>query len=445
MQVIKFGGTSIGNPEQIRIALSIIDFNKDNIVVLSAFSGVTATLCEFIRQANNSDFDTCKKKKKKIEDKHISFTNELLQSSSITKIALNQISKSIHLLEKFISRRINSINEKEILAQGELLSAKIIYLYLLEREIDVALLPALNFMRLNSKKDPDLTLIKKRLSSELKKYTECRLFLTNGFICKNHRNKVDNLGRGGSDYTATIIGNVINASVVEIWTDIDGLHNNDPRFVDNTQAIRNISYNEACELAYFGAKILHPSSITPAQSANIPLIIKNTLNPNDKGTVISEYTIPKAIKAISAKDDISTIKVKSGRMMQAYGFLRKVFEIFEKYETPVDMLTTSEISVAMTIDNNEYLDKIKTELQTLGEVEIETNQSIICVVGDFSKNNNKLIQLILDALVDIPVQMISFGASNINISLVVDAKDKVETLNILNHILQNELCLTEIQ
>ena len=445
MQVIKFGGTSIGNPEQIRIALSIIDFNKDNIVVLSAFSGVTATLCEFIRQANNSDFDTCKLLIKKIEDKHISFTNELLQSSSITKIALNQISKSIHLLEKFISRRINSINEKEILAQGELLSAKIIYLYLLEREIDVALLPALNFMRLNSKKDPDLTLIKKRLSSELKKYTECRLFLTNGFICKNHRNKVDNLGRGGSDYTATIIGNVINASVVEIWTDIDGLHNNDPRFVDNTQAIRNISYNEACELAYFGAKILHPSSITPAQSANIPLIIKNTLNPNDKGTVISEYTIPKAIKAISAKDDISTIKVKSGRMMQAYGFLRKVFEIFEKYETPVDMLTTSEISVAMTIDNNEYLDKIKTELQTLGEVEIETNQSIICVVGDFSKNNNKLIQLILDALVDIPVQMISFGASNINISLVVDAKNKVETLNILNHILQNELCLTEIQ
>jgi aspartate kinase len=328
--------------------------------------------------------------------------------------------------------------EKEILAQGELLSAMIIYLYMLEQEIDVAFLPALKFMKINKHREPDYNYIKSKLTREIEKHKGCNYFLTNGFICKNHNNKTDNLGRGASDYTATIIGNVLNATEIVIWTDIDGLHNNDPRYVENTKAIRNLSYDEAAELAYFGAKILHPASITPAQIQNIPIILKNTFNSENKGTVISDYTLKKELKAIAAKDGIITIKVKSGRMMQAYGFLRKIFEVFEKYQTSVDMLTTSEISVAMTIDNNIHLDQIIKELSGLGETQVEKDQCIICIVGDYSKNQNISIQNVIDCLCNIPIKMISFGASKINMSFVIDSENKIEALNLLNkYILSN--------
>jgi aspartate kinase len=442
MRVLKFGGTSIGNPSQIKRALSIPNLSNDNIIVLSAFSGITSLLSEFIKQSNVKNWIICEQVIKIIEDNHYSITNDLLSSLEFKKIAYKRIKQSIKLLKRFLDKKISSSDENEILIQGELLSVMIIYLYLLEQNIDVAILQALDFMKINEDREPNFSFIKSRLNSELNKYTECKLFITSGFICKNHKNKIDNLGRGGSDYTATIIGNVVDASIIEIWTDIDGLHNNDPRFVENTKAIRHISYNEAGELAYFGARVLHPSSITPAQQANIPVVIKNSLNPDKEGTIISDYSEEKGIKAIAAKDGITTIKIKSGRMMQAYGFLRKIFEVFEKYETSVDMLTTSEISVAMTIDNTSNLEQIKTELSLLGEVEIESNQSIICVVGDFNQNANSSIQNIIVALETIPIQMISFGSSKINISFLIHSNNKIEALNAINNcILENNLCL----
>lgn len=442
MRVLKFGGTSIGNPSQIKRALCIPNLSNNNIIVLSAFSGITSLLSEFIKQSNVKNWIICEQVIKIIEDNHYSITNDLLSSLEFKKIAYKRIKQSIKLLKRFLDKKISSSDENEILIQGELLSTKIIYLYLLEQNIDVAILQALDFMKINEDREPNFSYIKSRLNSELNKYTECKLFITSGFICKNHKKKIDNLGRGGSDYTATIIGNVVDASIIEIWTDIDGLHNNDPRFVENTKAIRHISYNEAGELAYFGAKVLHPSSITPAQQASIPVVIKNSLNPDKEGTIISDYSEEKGIKAIAAKDGITTIKIKSGRMMQAYGFLRKIFEVFEKYETSVDMLTTSEISVAMTIDNTSNLEQIKTELSLLGEVEIESNQSIICVVGDFNQNANSSIQNIIVALETIPIQMISFGSSKINISFLIHSNNKIEALNAINNcILENNLCL----
>ena len=442
MRVLKFGGTSIGHPSQIRKVLNIPDISSNNIIVLSAFSGTTNLLSEFIEQLKIQNWIICEQLINIIEDNHFSISNDLLSSLEFKKIAYNRIKQSIKLLKRFLDRKISTSDEKEILAQGELLSVKIIYLYLLEKNIDVAILHSLDYMKINETREPDFSFIKSRLNSELNKYTECKLFITSGFICKNHKNKIDNLGRGGSDYTATIIGNIVNASKIEIWTDIDGLHNNDPRFVENTQAITHISYNEAGELAYFGAKVLHPSSITPAQQVNIPVVIKNSLSPEKEGTIISDYSVSNGVKAIAAKDGITTIKIRSGRMMQAYGFLRKIFEVFEKYRTSVDMLTTSEISVAMTIDNTSNLEQIKAELSLLGEVEIEKNQSIICVVGDFNQIGNSSIQNIIDALDTIPLQMISFGSSKINISFVIHSNNKIEALNAINAcILENNLCL----
>jgi len=336
--------------------------------------------------------------------------------------------------------------EKEILVQGELISCSIIYLYMLEHEMDVAYIPALRFMFTDKYKEPNYLKITEKLTKELSKYNGCKLFITNGYICQNYKRQTDNLNRGGSDYTATIIGNVLRASIIEIWTDIDGLQNNDPRYVENTFPIRNLSYEEASELAYFGAKILHPLCIIPAQRAKIPIALKNTMSPDDQGTTISEYAISKGIKAIAVKDGITAIKVKSARMMQAYGFLRRIFEVFEKFKTPVDMLTTSEISVAMTIDNNAYLEPIITELCNLGEVEIDQNQSIICIVGNFNDNRNISIQSITDGLGNIPVHMISFGASKINISFLIDTTNKIEALNLLNqHIFRHHLCSINIQ
>lgn len=442
MKVLKFGGTSIGNANQIKKALSIPNFKENIIIIFSAFSGITNLLSEFIKQSKSGNWIICEQLLKIIEDNHFLIINDLLNSRNFQDIAIKQVRESIELINKNLDKKISNTNANEILAQGELLSIKIIYLYLLENNVDVALVPALDFMKTDINKEPDYSAIQKKLNKQLEKFTECRLFITSGFICKNYKNKIDNLGRGGSDYTATIIGNVLNADVIEIWTDIDGLHNNDPRFVENTTPIRNISYNEAGELAYFGAKVLHPASIAPAQALNIPLVIKNSFKPENPGTIISEYSETKAIKAIAAKDGITTIKIKSGRMMQAYGFLRQIFEVFEKFETSVDMLTTSEITVAMTIENTKSLESITEELKLLGEVTVEKNQSILCIVGNFEKTSNNSIQQIIDSLDRIPVQMISFGSSDINISFVINTEHKIEALNMLNNcIAENSSCL----
>lgn len=442
MRVLKFGGTSIANANQIRKSLSNINYENNTFVIFSAFASITNTLSELISQSKKGNWIICEQLIKIFEDNHLLIIQDLISSDNFRNIALNLVKKSSSVLAKCLNKKVNCSDQNEILAQGEILSAKIIYLYLLEKDNNVALIPATNFMKLNSKREPDYDYIRKNLTSRMSKLDNCKLFISNGFICKNHKNKMDNLGRGGSDYTATIIGNVIKANVIEIWTDIDGIHNNDPRYVENTQSIKNISYHEASELAYFGAKVLHPLSITPAHMANIPLIVKNSLNPEDPGTVISDYTEKRNVKAIAAKDGITTIKIKSGRMMQAHGFLRKVFEIFEKHETSVDMLTTSEITLAMTIDKTTHLNQIRTELEELGCVDIIENQSIICIIGNFKENKNDSLKSILSHMESIPISMISFGSSDINISFVVGSAHKVEALNILNQsIVTTEQCL----
>lgn len=442
MKVLKFGGTSIGDANQIRKVVKLISKSDSKIVVFSALSGITNLLSEFIQQVNNENYIVSDQIKLIIKERHLALCTELLHSANFRKIAQKKIAETLDALSLLNNQKISGNNVQFVLAQGELLSATIIHLYALEQEIDAVYIPALNFMRLNEYYEPDYDSIRTDLTNEINKYSNCKLFITNGFICLNHKGHIDNLGRGGSDFTATIIGNVLNSELVEIWTDIDGLHNNDPRFVERTNAIPNLSFDEAKELAYFGAKVLHPSSITPAQNRNIPIILKNSFSPEDAGTVISDYTINKKLKAIAAKDDIITIKVKSGRMMQAYGFLRRIFEVFEKYQTSVDMLTTSEISVAMTIDNSKHLNQIISELSKLGETQVVKNQCIVSIVGDYSSNQNISIQNIIDGLSNIPIKMISFGASKINMSFVIDSENKVEALNLLNKcILSNEPCL----
>jgi len=441
MKVLKFGGTSIGTAVQLKKVAKIIQSDDQKIVVLSALSGVTDLLSEFIKCCGNQDLITARQIIISVEERHRSIVLKTLSDKNFRQIALGKLNDSIVLLNKKLRTKFYHNDHAQILAQGELLSAMIFYLFFLENNVDLALIPALNFIKINDQGEPNFDWIKRRLNYELAKHHDCKIFLTNGYICKNHKNEIDNLGRGASDYTATIIGNVLNANEIEIWTDIDGLRNNDPRFVDKTQAIRNLSYDEACELAYFGAKILHPSSITPAQIKNIPIIIKNSFNSIDKGTIISDYTIDKGLKAVAAKDFITVIKIKSGRMMQAYGFLKRIFEIFEIHQTSVDMLTTSEISVAMTIDNSKFLNKIKADLEKLGEIEIIENQSIICVVGNYHENQNQLIHKIIEGLDLIPIQMISFGSSKINVAFVIHSDHKAEALNALNnYILNKELC-----
>ena len=442
MKVLKFGGTSIGDSNQIRKVVKLISQDNSKIVVFSALSGITNLLSDFIQQVNDKNYIASEQIKIIIKERHLALSTELLYSANFRKIVQKKITESLDAISQFTDQKIIGNDEQFVLAQGELLSAMIIHLYALEQGIDTVYIPALDFMKINEYREPDYDSIKASLTNEINKYSDCNLIITNGFICYNHKGHVDNLGRGGSDFTATIIGNVLNSTVVEIWTDIDGLHNNDPRFVEQTKAIPNLSFDEAKELAYFGAKVLHPSSITPAQNRNIPIILKNSLSVDDLGTVISEYTVNKELKAIAAKDDIITIKVKSGRMMQAFGFLRRIFEVFEKYQTSVDMLTTSEISVAMTIDNSIHLNQIIDELSELGETQVIKHQCIVSIVGDYTSNQNVSIQNIIDGLGTIPIKMISFGASKINLSFVIDSENKVEALNLLNkYILSNESCL----
>lgn len=444
MKVLKFGGTSIGNANQIKKVVNIISESENKIVVFSAIQDITNLLSDFIKQSQIGNWIIQEQILAIVNETHLSIINELILNAKFKEIAIKKLEDSIHLISKYINKKISEKEEKNILAQGELLSSMIIYIYLLEQGIDAALIPAVKYIRVNKHQDPDLNYIRVRLNNELEKHKGCKLFITQGFICTNHKNKIDNLGRGGSDYTATIIGNAINAHKIEIWTDIDGLQNNDPRFVENTQSIDYLSYEGACELAYFGAKILHPASIKPAQFKNIPVIVKNTLNPENSGTTISDYKNDNRLKAIAAKDGITTIRIKSGRMMQAYGFLRKIFEVFENYQTSVDMLTTSEVSVAMTIENTVHLAEIVDDLSKLGETQVEKNQCIICVVGNNNENKNISLKNIIEGLCSIPIKMLSFGASSINVSLVIDSENKVNTLNLLNQsILKNELCLAE--
>ncbi len=353
---------------------------------------------------------------------------------AISKEASALIDSHFNYIRSFTQDLFTIHEERAILAQGELISTALFQLYLQEQKIDSVLLPALNFMRIDTNGEPDNYYIKENLQRELEKFSDNNLFITQGYICRNLYGEIDNLKRGGSDYTASLIGVAVNAEEIQIWTDISGFHNNDPRYVENTFPIEQLSFDEVAELAYFGAKILHPSSILPAKVADIPVRLKNTMKPKDSGTLISSEANGKGIKAVAAKDGITAIKIKSGRMLLAYGFLRKVFEVFERFKTPIDMITTSEVAVSITIDDTTFLKEIIEELNFYGAVEVDTEQSIICVVGENLIDQKGIIHKALETLKNINIRMISYGGSRHSISILVSATVKKETLNSLNGI-----------
>lgn len=433
MNVLKFGGTSVGSAERIKSVAKLITNRGKNIIVLSAMSGTTNTLVEISDYLYKKNVDGAKEVINQLEAKYQGVINELYSSEDAKEEARREV-KSIFNYIRSLSKDIFTLfEEKEILAQGELISTKLMDIYLHEQGVDSVLLPALDFMRTDKNSEPDTQFIRQRLSALLDKHSDAQLYITQGYICRNAYGEVDNLQRGGSDYTASLIGAAVNADEIEIWTDIDGMHNNDPRYVDGTSPVAELHFEEAAELAYFGAKILHPTCVLPAKLNNIPVRLLNTMEPEAKGTVIYNCTPSHRIKAVAAKDNITAIKIKSGRMLLAYGFLRKVFEIFETYQTSIDMITTSEVGVSVTIDNERNLHHIIDDLKKFGTVTVDKDMAIICVVGDLEWHNCGFETKVLDALGDIPVRMISYGGSNYNISILVRQSDKIAALKALQN------------
>lgn len=434
MKVLKFGGTSLGTPERMKsVAQLITRDDEDKMVVLSAVSGTTNTLVNIAKalsQRNQPEGDLIIDQ---LYEVYKDFYQQLLQDEDCRSEARDIVDAHFTALRSMADSVYTEDVEKEILAQGELLSTKLFVTYLEQEKISAVLLPALDFMRIDEENEPDKAYIHEKLQAHISEHPDHSLFVTQGYICLNNNNKVDNLQRGGSDYTASLLGEALQASEIQIWTDIDGMHNNDPRIVRNTYPIPKLSFDEAAELAYFGAKILHPSSIRPAQHANIPVRLLNTLKPDATGTLITaEADAEREFTAVAAKDGITAIKIKSSRMLLAYGFLRKVFEIFEDYRTPVDLITTSEVAVSLTIDKLTHLEKIQEELEDLGEVEIHRDHTIICIVGNMPFHKVGMLTRLMDALHDIPIRMVSYGGSKFNISLLIDSKYKVKTLTLLN-------------
>lgn len=428
MIVLKFGGTSVGSPERIKELASLIQFPGKKIIVLSAMSGTTNSLVEIVKSLYKKDNKQANKQISTLESQYKKHVLELFSSEEYYDIGKELLRTHFKHIRSFTEDMFTLFEEKSILALGELLSTSLLYFYLKEQNIDSLLMSALNFMRINKEDEPDLDYIKKNLQQELEIYGHHDIIITQGYICRNTYGEVDNLKRGGSDYTASLIGAAIGADEIQIWTDINGMHNNDPRFVENTQPLSHLSFDEAAELAYFGAKILHPSSVLPAKKANIPVRLKNTMQPKAHGTLISSDISGDGIKSIAAKDGITAIKIKSGRMLLAYGFLRKVFEIFETYKTPIDMITTSEVAVSVTIDDVSKIKEIVNELEKYGMVEVESDLSIICVVGDFIAESKGYAVRIFDALKHVPIRMISYGGSRHNVSLLVQTDHKNDSL-----------------
>lgn len=438
MNVMKFGGTSVGTPQRMREVAKLITNRGKNIVVLSAMSGTTNTLVEISDYLYKKNVDGAKEIVNQLEAKYQGVINDLYTNEDTKDIARREIKAIFNYIRSLSKDIFTLFEEKEILAQGELMSTTLMNLYLNEQGVNSVLIPALEFMRTDKNNEPDTQYIRTRLQSQLEKHSDAQLYITQGFICRNAYGEVDNLQRGGSDYTASLIGAAISAEEVEIWTDIDGMHNNDPRYVDNTSPVAELHFEEAAELAYFGAKILHPTCVLPAKLNNIPVRLLNTLEPEAKGTVIYNCAPNNSIKAIAAKDNITAIKIKSGRMLLAYGFLRKVFEIFESYQTSIDMITTSEVGVSVTIDNERNLHHILDDLKKFGTVTIDNDMAIICIVGDLEWHNCGFETQVLNALGDIPIRMISYGGSNYNISILVRQSDKIKALNALQKHLFNK-------
>ena len=430
---MKFGGTSVGRPERMHQVKDLITRSTEpTLVVLSALSGTTNSLVGIGEALAAADKVLAKERIDTLHAHYLNFYPELLASPSARAKAEEILKEHFEFLNILLKISFNEAIQRDILAQGELLSTKLFHTLLEELGIPSVLLPALDFMSIDENSEPELGKISERLKALLVQFPDQRLFITQGYICKNHRNEVDNLKRGGSDYTASLVAAAIQASVCEIWTDIDGMHNNDPRVVDRTRPIAEMSFDEAAELAYFGAKILHPASIWPAQLHNVPVRLLNTMDPAAAGTLIKAEVAEKGVKAIAAKDGITAIKIKSSRMLLAYGFLRRIFEVFESFKTPIDMITTSEVAVSVTIDDLSHLEQIVEELRRFGTVEVDSNQAIVCVVGNQVAETKGAIQSVMDSLVDIPVRMVSFGGSKHNVSILIDAQYKVQALKSLN-------------
>ena len=433
MKVMKFGGTSVGSAERMKNVASLItESGEPNFVVLSAMSGTTNSLVEISDYLYKKNPEGANEVINALEKQYQQHVEELYSTDEYKQKTREFLAEEFDYLRSFTKDLFTSFEEKTIVAQGEVMSTNMVVNYLNEQGVKAVLLNALDFMRTDKNADPDPQYIKEKLRAIMEKNEGYQIYITQGFICRNAYGEVDNLQRGGSDYTASLIGAALPADEIQIWTDIDGMHNNDPRVVEHTDAIHQLNFEEAAELAYFGAKILHPTCVQPAKFAGIPVRLKNTLDPKADGTIIDNVLIRGKIKAVAAKDNITAIKIKSSRMLLATGFLRKIFEIFESYQTPIDMLATSEVGVSMSIDNHSHLNEIVDELKKYGTVTVDTNMCIVCVVGDLDWSNLGFETIATDAMRDIPVRMISYGGSNYNISFLIKESDKKRALQSLS-------------
>lgn len=437
MKVLKFGGTSVGSAQRMKDVAKLITDGEQKIVVLSAMSGTTNTLVEISDYLYKKNPEGANEVINKLEAKYKQHIDELFSTEEYKQKTLEFVKSVFDYIRSFTKDIFTLFEEKVILAQGEIISTNMVTNYLCEQGVKAVLIPALEFMRTDKNSEPDLNYIREKLALQLEANPGQEIYITQGFICRNAYGEIDNLQRGGSDYTASLIGAAVNASEIQIWTDIDGMHDNDPRVVDKTSPVRQLHFEEAAELAYFGAKILHPTCVQPAKYANIPVRLLNTMEPSAPGTLISNETEKGKIKAVAAKDNITAIKIKSSRMLLAHGFLRKVFEIFESYQTPIDMVCTSEVGVSMSIDNTKHLNEIVNDLKKYGTVTLDHDMCIVCVVGDLEWENIGFEAKAIQAMRNIPVRMISFGGSNYNISFLIRESDKKTALQSLSDVLFN--------
>ena len=436
MKVMKFGGTSVGSPERMKgVASLVTESGEPTFIVLSAMSGTTNSLVEISDYLYKKNPEGANEVINNLEKKYMQHVEELYSTEEMKQTTREFLQGEFNYLRSFTKDLFTSFEEKSIVAQGEMMSTNMVVNYLKEQGVKAVLLSALDFMRTDKNAEPDPQYIKEKLAAIMEQNQGYQIYITQGFICRNAYGEVDNLQRGGSDYTASLIGAALPADEIQIWTDIDGMHNNDPRVVEHTEAVRQLNFEEAAELAYFGAKILHPTCVQPAKYAGIPVRLKNTMDPKADGTIIDNVIVRGKIKAVAAKDNITAIKIKSSRMLLATGFLRKVFEIFESYQTPIDMIATSEVGVSMSIDNDSHLNDIVNELKKYGTVTVDSDMCIICVVGDLAWSNVGFETIATDAMKNIPVRMISYGGSNYNISFLIREKDKKQALQNLSNVL----------
>ena len=436
MKVMKFGGTSVGSPERMKgVASLVTESGEPTFIVLSAMSGTTNSLVEISDYLYKKNPEGANEVINNLEKKYMQHVEELYSTEEMKQITREFLQGEFNYLRSFTKDLFTSFEEKSIVAQGEMMSTNMVVNYLKEQGVKAVLLNALDFMRTDKNAEPDPQYIKEKLAAIMEENQGYQIYITQGFICRNAYGEIDNLQRGGSDYTASLIGAALPAEEIQIWTDIDGMHNNDPRIVEHTEAVRQLNFEEAAELAYFGAKILHPTCVQPAKYAGIPVRLKNTMDPKADGTIIDNVIVRGKIKAVAAKDNITAIKIKSSRMLLATGFLRKVFEIFESYQTPIDMIATSEVGVSMSIDNDTHLNDIVNELKKYGTVTVDADMCIICVVGDLDWSNVGFETIATDALKNIPIRMVSYGGSNYNISFLIKERDKKQALQNLSKVL----------